>query len=106
VFYDYDEIQPMEDITFRRIPPANSYDEEVAAEPYWSIGPTDVFPEQFERFLVGDLRARELFYEQHRDLLDPEFWSAKQARLRAGIQEDVFPYPEEIRFSRAAASRR
>jgi isocitrate dehydrogenase kinase/phosphatase len=100
VFYDYDEIQPMEDLSFRGIPPPKSYEEELAAEPYWSIGPTDVFPEQFERFLVGEPRARQIFYEYHRDLLDPQFWSAKQARLRAGIQEDVFPYPEEIRFPR------
>jgi isocitrate dehydrogenase kinase/phosphatase len=100
VFYDYDEIQPMEDMSFRRIPPARSYDEELAAEPYWSVGPTDVFPEQFERFLVGETRAREIFYEHHRDLLDPQFWSDKQARVRAGVQEDVFPYPEELRFPR------
>jgi isocitrate dehydrogenase kinase/phosphatase len=100
VFYDYDEIQPMEDVSFRRIPPPKSYEEELAAEPYWSVGPTDVFPEQFERFLVGEPRARQIFYEYHRDLLDPQFWSAKQARARAGIQEDVFPYPEEIRFPR------
>jgi isocitrate dehydrogenase kinase/phosphatase len=100
VFYDYDEIQPMEDMSFRRIPPPRSYDDEIAAEPYWSIGPTDVFPEQFERFLVSDARAREIFYEYHQDLLDAAFWSAKQAQLRAGVQEDVFPYPEELRFSR------
>jgi isocitrate dehydrogenase kinase/phosphatase len=100
VFYDYDEIQPMEDMSFRRIPPPKSYEDEIAAEPYWSIGPSDVFPEQFERFLVGDPKARQIFYEYHADLLDPAFWSAKQARVRAGIQEDVFPYPEEARFTR------
>ncbi|HEV8109579.1 MAG TPA: isocitrate dehydrogenase kinase/phosphatase-domain containing protein, partial [Burkholderiales bacterium] len=100
VFYDYDEIQPMEDIHFRRIPPPKSYEEELSAEPYWSIGPSDVFPEQFERFLVGEPRARQIFYEHHRDLLDPQFWSEKQSRVRDGVQEDVFPYPEEIRFPR------
>ena len=100
VFYDYDEIQPMEDMHFRRIPPPRSYEEELSAEPYWSIGPSDVFPEQFEHFLVGEPRARQIFYEYHRDLLDPQFWSEKQARVRAGIQEDVFPYPEELRFPR------
>ena len=100
VFYDYDEIQPMEDMHFRGIPPPRSYEDELSAEPYWSVGPTDVFPEQFERFLVGEPRARAMFYEHHRDLLDPKFWSAKQAQLRAGIQDDVFPYPEEVRFPR------
>jgi isocitrate dehydrogenase kinase/phosphatase len=105
VFYDYDEIQPMEEISFRRIPPPASYEEELAAEPYWSVGPTDVYPEQFERFLVGEPRAREMFLEQHRDLLDADFWCAKQAQLRGGIQEDVFPYPEELRFPRSACPR-
>ena len=101
VFYDYDEIQPITEVTFRCIPPAASYEEELAAEPYWRVGDGDVFPEQFERFLVANPRAREIFYEYHRDLLDPAFWRAKQERWRAGLLEDVFPYPEEIRFSRS-----
>ena len=103
VFYDYDEIAPMTDVIFRRIPPPRDYEDEIAAEPYWSMGPSDVFPEQFERFLVGDPGAREMFYEYHRDLLDPSFWLGKQERVRAGLQDDVFPYPEEIRFPRASA---
>ncbi|HKX37565.1 MAG TPA: bifunctional isocitrate dehydrogenase kinase/phosphatase, partial [Burkholderiales bacterium] len=100
VFYDYDEIQPIGEVAFRRIPPASSYEEELAAEPYWSVGQGDVFPEQFESFLVSDPRSREIFYEHHRDLLDPAFWSAKQRRFSAGELEDVYPYPEEIRFPR------
>ena len=101
VFYDYDEIQPMGDVTFRRIPPPRSYEEELSAEPYWRVGESDVFPEQFDRFLVSDPRAREIFYEYHADLLDPAFWIGKQERVRAGAQEDVFPYPGEARFSRS-----
>jgi isocitrate dehydrogenase kinase/phosphatase len=100
VFYDYDEIQPMEEMSFRRIPPARTYEEELSAEPYWRVGEADVFPEQFDRFLVADPRAREIFYEYHRDLLAPEFWQAKQELVRSGGQEDVFPYPEECRFKR------
>jgi isocitrate dehydrogenase kinase/phosphatase len=101
VFYDYDEIQPITDVSFRAIPQATSYEEELSAEPYWRIGEGDVFPEQFERFLVTNPRAREIFYEYHRDLLDPAFWRAKQERWRKGLLEDVFPYPEEIRFPRS-----
>ena len=100
VFYDYDEIQPITDVQFLRIPPARSYEEELSAEPYWRVGEHDVFPEQFDHFLVSEPRARELFYEYHRDLLDPAFWRAKQDIVRSGEQEDVFPYPEEIRFAR------
>ena len=106
VFYDYDEIQPMEEIVFRRIPPAQSYEEEIAAEPYWRVGEADVYPEQFSSFLVAEPRAREIFYEYHRDLLDPRFWEAKQEVIRAGEQEDVFPYPEELRFPRRPRSPR
>ncbi len=106
VFYDYDEIQPITEVAFKRIPPAASYEEELAAEPYWRVDEGDVFPEQFECFLVANPRAREIFYEYHRDLLDPAFWAAKQARWRKGVLEDVFPYPEEIRFSRESACSR
>jgi isocitrate dehydrogenase kinase/phosphatase len=100
VFYDYDEIAYMTDCNFRRIPPPRSIDDEMAAEPYWSIGPRDVFPEQFERFLVTGAESRALFLERHADLMEPQFWAEKQAHLRSGVQEDVFPYPQEIRFRR------
>mgnify|MGYP001549486555 CR=1 FL=1 len=100
VFYDYDEIAYMTDCNFRRIPPPTSYEDEMAAEPYWSVGPNDVFPEQFERFLVANPHAREVLMQLHGDLTDPAFWAGKQARIRAGIQEDVFSYPESCRFRR------
>jgi len=100
VFYDYDEIAYLTECNFRRIPPPRSIEDEMSAEPYWSIGPHDVFPEQFERFLVTGPELRALFLEHHADLMDPQFWTDKQTRLRAGVQEDVFPYPAEIRFRR------
>lgn len=100
VFYDYDEIAYMIECNFRRIPPPRSIEDEMSAEPYFAVGPHDVFPEQFATFLVSDPQAREIFLERHADLMQPEFWAHKQAQLRAGVQEDVFPYPAEIRFSR------
>jgi len=100
VFYDYDEIAYMTECNFRRIPAPRSFEDEMAAEPYYSIGPHDVFPEQLEKFLVTGPESRAMFLERHADLMDPRFWIDKQARLRAGIQEDVFPYPEQIRFRR------
>src|SRR3954467_15635981 len=93
----------MGEVNFRRIPPARSYDEELAAEPYWTGSDTDVCPEQVDPFLVSDARPRQIFYERHADLLDPAFWQAKQERIRSGEQEDVFPYPEELRFPRPAS---
>jgi isocitrate dehydrogenase kinase/phosphatase len=100
VFYDYDEIAYLVECNFRHIPPPRTPEDEMQSEPYWSVGPNDVFPEQFARFLVSDPAAREIFLERHADLMDPAFWSGKQAQVRAGVHEDVFPYPEEIRFTR------
>jgi len=105
VFYDYDEIAYMIECNFRRIPPPRSIEDEMSAEPYYSVGPHDVFPEQFAHFLVSDPQAREVFLERHADLMEPEFWAGKQARIRAGVQEDVYPYPEDIRFVRAPRRR-
>jgi isocitrate dehydrogenase kinase/phosphatase len=100
VFYDYDEIQYMTDCDFRSIPAPRSHEDEMSAEPYWSVGANDVFPEQFASFLVANPRARAIFLARHGDLTDPAFWRAKQERIRAGIQEDVFPYPDGMRFRR------
>ncbi len=100
VFYDYDEIAYMTECNFRRIPPPRTYEEELAAEPPYAVAPDDVFPEEFARFLVADPRRRAIFLEFHADLMDPAFWIRKQARVRAGILEDVFPYSETVRFER------
>ncbi len=105
VFYDYDEIAYMVDCNFRRIPPPGSFEDEMSAEPYFSIGPRDVFPEQFVRFLVTNPETRAVFLERHADLMDPAFWAGTQARVRAGEQQDVFPYREEIRFPRTPTPR-
>ena len=100
VFYDYDEIVYMTDCHFRRIPEAQTPEQEMAAEPWYPVGPNDVFPEEFGRFLLGDPGLRSRFMREHADLLDVAFWQSKQARIRAGVLEDIFPYPESVRFPR------
>ena len=70
----------------------------MSSEPWYTVGPNDVFPEEFGTFLLGDPRVRELFMKHHADLLDAAFWQEKQARIRNGQLEDVFPYPESLRF--------
>ena len=59
VFYDYDEIEYLTDINFRRIPPAPNPEAELAAEPWYAVARHDVFPEEFATFLLGDPRLRE-----------------------------------------------
>jgi isocitrate dehydrogenase kinase/phosphatase len=98
VFYDYDEISPLTDVRFRRLPTARGDDEETAAEPWFHVGPRDVFPEEFLTYLFPAGRLRELFLELHRELLDPAWWMARQDEIRSGAQPDLIPYPEELRF--------
>ncbi len=102
VFYDYDEISYMTECNFRHIPRAPYPEMEMSGEPWYSVGPNDVFPEEFGAFLLGDPRVRKLFMELHPELLDAEYWKAKQARVRAGYLEDVFPYPAKRRFPRGS----
>lgn len=100
IFYDYDEIEFMEEMNFRRIPPPRTPEDEMAAEPWYSVAPNDVFPEEFASFLLIDPDLRAAFMRHHRDLLDPELWKGIQADIAAGVQRDVFPYSEAKRFQR------
>jgi isocitrate dehydrogenase kinase/phosphatase len=105
VFYDYDEIQYMTEINFRAIPPAPTPEAELASEPWYAVGPNDVFPEEFATFLLGDPRVRAAFRKHHADLLDAGFWQRKQQRIASGHVEDVFPYDEARRFGHARKRR-
>ncbi|MBR0568693.1 bifunctional isocitrate dehydrogenase kinase/phosphatase [Azoarcus sp. L1K30] len=98
VFYDYDEIEYMTDMNFRHIPPAPYEEMEMAAEPWYSAAPMDVFPEEFATFLLGAPRVRRAFLKYHRELLAPEFWRKAQDSIRSGHVEDFFPYPQALRL--------
>jgi isocitrate dehydrogenase kinase/phosphatase len=98
VFYDYDEIEYMTDCQFRRIPEPPNPEAEMSHEPWYTVGPKDVFPEEFGRFLLGDRRVRKAFLGKHADLLTYEFWQQRKARIEQGCIEDIFPYPEGVRF--------
>jgi isocitrate dehydrogenase kinase/phosphatase len=98
VFYDYDEIEYMVDCNFRCIPQAPNEEAELSGDPWFPVGPRDVFPEQFGPFLLGDARIRAAFMKYHADLLSPEFWQLRKERILQGVLEDIFPYAEERRF--------
>lgn len=98
VFYDYDEVAYLTDCNFRKIPEARTPEDEMASEPWYPVGPTDVFPEEFGTFLLGDPRVRSVFMAHHAELLEAGFWQQRQQRIRAGLLEDVFPYPDALRF--------
>jgi isocitrate dehydrogenase kinase/phosphatase len=103
VFYDYDEIEHLTDCTFRAIPPAPTPEAELSGEPWYPVGPRDVFPEEFDAFLLQSPTVRAPFLRHHAELLQPAFWQDCQRRVAAGEIVDVFPYPESVRLHRTAA---
>ncbi|MDZ7803263.1 isocitrate dehydrogenase kinase/phosphatase-domain containing protein [Thiohalophilus sp.] len=87
IFYDYDEIQPLLECNFRKIPPPRYPEDELASEPWYSVGPNDIFPEEFATFLFPDPVQRQLFEQLHSDLLDAEYWK----KLQRYVAEERFP---------------
>ena len=104
VFYDYDEIQHMTEMNFRRIPPAPYPEAELSGEPWYPVDVNDVFPEEFQYFLLGDPRVKAAFLKHHADLLDASWWQACRARVAQGRLEDIFPYSSERRLPGRAAA--
>jgi isocitrate dehydrogenase kinase/phosphatase len=92
VFYDYDELCPLTDCDFRELPAPTTYEEEMAAEPWFSVHENDVFPEEFPRFLGLGPDLLETLIAHHADLFEAAAWCRVQTALRAGNILDVFPY--------------
>lgn len=100
VFYDYDEISLITDLRFRRFPEPLHEDDAMASTPRFSVGPNDVFPEEFRQFIFSSEKCLRYFEEKHAGLFSPKYWREIQKRIRAGEIVDVFPYWKSGRFPR------
>ncbi|MEM1141545.1 MAG: bifunctional isocitrate dehydrogenase kinase/phosphatase [Pseudomonadota bacterium] len=100
VFYDYDEIVPLLACNFRHIPEPRNEEEEMASKPWYTVGPNDIFPEEFRLFFSGNQRARKAFDERHSDIYDASFWRSLQEQIRGGYVESFYPYRRKLRFPR------
>jgi isocitrate dehydrogenase kinase/phosphatase len=98
VFYDYDEVQYLLDVNFRKIPEPQTPEQEMSGEPWYSVGPNDIFPEEFATFIMPQPGMRRMFVGMHAELLDAAYWREVQEGIRAGRIADVFPYPQSQRF--------
>lgn len=98
IFYDYDEVQYLLDVNFRTIPKTDNYDDMLSNEPWYSVGPGDVFPEQITTYVTAQNDIRQMLIQSHPELMDASYWQEKQQRIRDGVVEDVFPYPQSQRF--------
>jgi isocitrate dehydrogenase kinase/phosphatase len=98
IFYDYDEIEFLTDMNFRWKPKPETYEQIYASSPWYEIGPQDVFPQDFKKFMIGRQDVKDHFHTHHQCLFDPEFWIEMQNRIRSGELLHAFPYPNRIRF--------
>lgn len=98
VFYDYDELSALEVCNFRDEPVAPSPEAELASEPWFSVGPNDVFPSEFSTFLGVQGEIRHAFSVNHSELFDADWWRSVQERVDSGELIEIYPYEERARL--------
>jgi isocitrate dehydrogenase kinase/phosphatase len=98
IFYDYDEITYMNKVNFRIKPEPVTEEQIYAAEPWYSVAPGDVFPEEIATFALANSRYRQAFLRHHANLLEAKYWQGCQVKVAKGVFADVYPYPEKSRF--------
>ena len=91
IFYDYDEVALLGDCEFRDLPTASTDEEETAAEPWFYVGPRDVFPEQWLPFLAIPAPIREVFLARHAELLTARWWRSRQQSLATQHPATIVP---------------
>jgi isocitrate dehydrogenase kinase/phosphatase len=101
IFYDYDELCLVTECRFRALPEASSDDEEMHAGAWYHVDESDVFPEQFPRFLGMRAELRDALVSEHGEIFDPRWWIGVQEKVRAGGYADLPPYPQRLRLARA-----
>lgn len=99
IFYDYDEITYMDEVNFRIKPVPVTEEQIYAAEPWYSVEPGDMFPEELATFALANTKYRNAFLIHHAELLEASYWQQAQKNVADGIIEDVFPYPSSSRFN-------
>lgn len=95
IFYDYDELCLVTDCVFRDLPAARCDEDETRGEPWFYVGPNDVFPEQFLDFLGLRGALREEFLAHHAELLTAAWWRELKAVHAAERLVEVLPYPAD-----------
>lgn len=99
IFYDYDEVCYLTECNFRAIPKSQGSGQELSQEPWYSVGPNDIFPEEFGPFMFANTPLRRLFSQLHPELFDVAYWQHLQHAIIDGRVIDVYPYRNKQRFA-------
>ena len=92
VCYDYDELSFLQDFTFRRLPPPRFDEDELSDESWFGVGPRDLFPEEFRRFIGLPANLLDVLDGNHGEIFDVAYWHDVQRRVAGGEIIDLFPY--------------
>ncbi|MCB9033846.1 MAG: bifunctional isocitrate dehydrogenase kinase/phosphatase [Chitinophagales bacterium] len=98
IFYDYDEIQQLTELRFRRLPQPDDYDDDRFSQIDISADQNDIFPEEFKSFMVPDGPIGEVFMAEHGDIFTPKLWINIQKKVRQGEYLRFYAYDKSRRF--------
>lgn len=100
VLYDYDDVLPMEKVTFKEKPvPRNEFEETEPEEDWICVTGEDFFLDEIERYSGIPKPLQGVFKSIHEDLYTLKFWNALAGRLSRGEIFDVIPYDRTRRFN-------
>jgi isocitrate dehydrogenase kinase/phosphatase len=86
------------------MPQSDRLEDEMSAEPWFFVSPTDVFPEEFIRFLGLDAGLQEVFRRYHGELLTHEWWNRIKTLLQRGESIEVLPYSVTTRTTKLSGA--
>jgi isocitrate dehydrogenase kinase/phosphatase len=99
VLFDYDDVVPIERVTFREKPLPRAEFEETEAEEDWIVASEeDFFVDEIDRFSGIPEPLKGVFKSVHGDLYTLRFWQELAERLSRGELFDVVPYERGKRF--------
>jgi isocitrate dehydrogenase kinase/phosphatase len=98
ISYDFDELRLLTGCRFLPLPQPRTDEQEMAAEPWFTVGEDDIFPSELLTFLGLEGDLRDAFLHEHSDLFGVELWHRMQKRNLRGEVIDFFPYGEARRL--------
>jgi isocitrate dehydrogenase kinase/phosphatase len=99
VLFDYDDVLPIERVTFREKPSPRFEFEETGLEEDWIVASgEDFFMDEIDRYSGIPAPLKGVFNSVHGDLYTLRFWDRLTDQLRRGEVFDVIPYERGRRF--------
>ncbi|MBY0433631.1 MAG: bifunctional isocitrate dehydrogenase kinase/phosphatase [Cyclobacteriaceae bacterium] len=96
VFYDYDEMKPLTECRFAKLPPPRNEEEEFDRESWSGANDSTIYPEEWSRFLMPAGPMREMLTHAHKEIFESTFWDHWKDFHTNGNVVDVAPYSPNL----------